>query len=77
MITTSPDLDITNLIEKAQDIFNNDQLGKAAEIAYPVQNKMVGKTLYQLKLIMTSVPDDIFDPNRSRGESWTPYLGDD
>ena len=45
-------LDITNLIEKAEAITTDEQIGFAAAITYPVQEIEYDGKVYQLELIL-------------------------
>lgn len=74
---TSPILDINNLIEKANDIWEDERLNLATATARGVQYKMINGTKYQLQLHITCSPDDFIDKDLPLGENWTPYLGDD
>lgn len=48
------ELDITNLIEKAEAITTDDQIGFAAEINYPVQEFEFEGKKYELQLILVA-----------------------
>lgn len=46
-------LDIKKLIEKAEGIVNDEQLGFAAQIKYPVQEiTLEGGVVYELSVVM-------------------------
>jgi len=53
-------LNISNLIEKAESIVDDDQIGFAAEITFPVQDfEDDNGNKYQLQLVLTSIPEKI------------------
>lgn len=58
-------LNIGNLIEKAEAIVDDEQIGFAAEITFPVQDfEDDSGNKYQLQLVLTSIPQKIIEiPN--------------
>lgn len=56
-------LDISTLIAKAEAAWNNPQLGSAAEIVYPIQEKEVNGVVYELTVVIKAKDKD----------QWTKY----
>lgn len=57
-------LEINKLIEVAEDVISDDQIGMAAEITKPVQNlKDEEGNIYQLQVKITCIKENILPLN--------------
>jgi|GEM_PF-5921125 len=60
-------MDITKLIQAAEKVWEDDQLGTVAEIRQPVEEKEVDGKVYQLQVVMVLKDES----------GWKEYKGDE